>query len=67
MGGPRLIGHYHSHPAGLAEPSLRDAEAADDLGRLWLIVAVQDAALWRAVAGGSHLGRFDRVALTIID
>jgi len=38
-GGPALIGHYHSHPAGPARPSARDAAAAAGDGKLWLIVA----------------------------
>src|SRR3546814_383617 len=34
----RVIGHYHSHPNGLAEPSAVDlAAAAHDPRMLWLI------------------------------
>ena len=47
-GGERLIGHYHSHPTGAAEPSARDAAQALDVGKLWLIVAGQEMQLWRA-------------------
>ena len=47
-GGDRLIGHYHSHPTGSAEPSARDAAQALDVGRLWLIVGGQEMRLWRA-------------------
>ena len=47
-GGDRLIGHYHSHPTGRAEPSARDAAQALDVGRLWLIVGGQEIRLWRA-------------------
>lgn len=50
-GGPRMIGHYHSHPNGRAEPSDRDAEAAE-AGTLWLIVGGRKATLWKAEAGG---------------
>lgn len=50
-GGPRIVGHYHSHPNGSADPSARDRAAAEP-GQLWLIVAGNDARLWRAVAGG---------------
>ena len=38
--GMAVIGHYHSHPNGLAGPSLRDAEAIADPSALWLIAAV---------------------------
>ena len=46
-GGPKVIGHYHSHPNGSPRPSERDAEAAEP-GALWLIVAGDEAALWMA-------------------
>jgi proteasome lid subunit RPN8/RPN11 len=50
-GGPRLIGHYHSHPRGRPDPSPRDAAAAEP-GRLWLILGSGEARLWQAEAGG---------------
>lgn len=37
--GRRIVGCYHSHPGGLAEPSPRDAERASEAGFLWLIAA----------------------------
>lgn len=37
--GEAVIGHYHSHPVGKPEPSLRDIAAAHDAGLLWLITA----------------------------
>jgi proteasome lid subunit RPN8/RPN11 len=36
-GGAAVIGHYHSHPTGLAEPSPRDAADAAPDGSIWLI------------------------------
>jgi proteasome lid subunit RPN8/RPN11 len=50
-GGPRLIGHYHSHPSGSARPSARDAAAAEP-GSVWLILGGGEARLWRADADG---------------
>lgn len=50
-GGPRLIGHYHSHPNGATSPSPCDVAAAEP-GRLWLILAGGEAGLWRATAAG---------------
>jgi len=44
-GGDRLIGHYHSHPNGSAEPSPRDLAAAEP-GKYWLILGGGDARLW---------------------
>jgi proteasome lid subunit RPN8/RPN11 len=51
-GGLRVIGHYHSHPNGIAAPSARDAAEAEP-GQVWLIVAGAQATLWRAEAGGA--------------
>ncbi len=50
-GGPRLIGHYHSHPSGSAVPSACDAAAAEP-GSLWLILAGGSARAWRAGPAG---------------
>lgn len=57
-GGPQVVGCYHSHPCGPPEPSPRDAEAAAPNGWLWLIVARDQARLFRAVDQGAILGRF---------
>jgi proteasome lid subunit RPN8/RPN11 len=45
-----VIGHYHSHPGGVAAPSARDA-AASEPGWLWMIVAGRKATLWMAEEG----------------
>ena len=37
--GRRIVGCYHSHPNGRAEPSPRDGEQAGEAGFLWLICA----------------------------
>jgi proteasome lid subunit RPN8/RPN11 len=50
-GGAKLVGHYHSHPNGLATPSARDAAAAEP-GWLWMIVAGEEATLWMAEEAG---------------
>jgi len=51
QGGPRLIGHYHSHPNGSAEPSPRDLASAEP-GKYWLIIGGGEARLWLAGHGG---------------
>ena len=38
--GREIIGCYHSHPGGAAEPSARDLAAAADEGFVWLIAAI---------------------------
>lgn len=60
-GGPAVVGHYHSHPVGEAVPSLADATAADEEGRLWLIVSRDGMGLWRSVARGVVHGRFEAI------
>ena len=59
-GGPSILGCYHSHPSGRAEPSACDAAAAAN-GWLWLIVARGETRAWRAVENGAWHGRFDEV------
>ena len=46
-GGPEVLGHYHSHPTGRAEPSATDREQAAGDGSVWAIVAGGDVAFWR--------------------
>ena len=65
-GGAAPIGHYHSHPNGPARPSPADAAAADEEGRLWLIIGSGEARAWRSTAGGAHLGHFEPVYLEIL-
>lgn len=40
-----IVGCYHSHPNGKAEPSARDAEGAWDEGFIWLIAAASASAV----------------------
>lgn len=46
-GGPALLGYWHSHPNGLAEPSAADRAAASGDGRIWAIAANGAITLWR--------------------
>jgi len=41
--GAEIIGCYHSHPNGRAEPSTRDREGAGEEEFLWLIASLSDA------------------------
>lgn len=66
-GGLAVLGHYHSHPSGAAVPSAADAAAADTDRRLWLIVGRTEFGLWRSVAGGAVLGRFEAVDIEARD
>lgn len=60
--GQAVLGHYHSHPHGRAEPSSRDAARAVDDGQLWLIIGAGRITAWQAGATGMH-GRFQPVGL----
>jgi proteasome lid subunit RPN8/RPN11 len=64
-GGERILGHYHSHPSGVARPSPRDAADAAPDGSIWLIVAGEAVTAWRAVADGAEHGRFDPLRLDV--
>ena len=48
-----VIGHYHSHPNGGAEPSPRDAARATHNGQVWVIVTYGVIAGWLAVTPGA--------------
>jgi len=60
-GGERLVGHYHSHPNGSAEPSPRDLAAAEP-GKYWLIIGSGAARLWVM-----ENGRFRELQLVVVD
>lgn len=62
-GGPAIIGHYHSHPSGVAAPSATDAACATPDGSLWLIIAGGEATLWRAGPGTAVNVHFTKMHL----
>jgi proteasome lid subunit RPN8/RPN11 len=51
-GGPQVLGYYHSHPTGLAEPSATDRACASGDGRIWAIVAGGAIGWWRDTPEG---------------
>jgi desampylase len=51
-GGLELLGYYHSHPNGRAEPSASDRAAASGDGRAWAIVAGGEVLFWRDETNG---------------
>lgn len=64
--GLAVIGCYHSHPQGLAEPSACDAARARDLGWLWLIATSDAVGAFLVVDAGPVRGRFAPVGLIAI-
>jgi len=65
-GGERIVGHYHSHPSGMALPSATDAASAAADGSFWLIVGSGVARLWIATAGEGGKVRFEEALLDIM-
>lgn len=55
-GGAQVLGYYHSHPNGRAEPSPCDSEQASGDGRIWAIIANGAVSFWQdAYSGFEHL------------
>lgn len=62
-GGRAIIGHYHSHPSGIAAPSATDAACATADESLWLIVGGGEATLWRTGPGTAVNVHFTQIPL----
>ncbi len=54
-GGAAVIGCYHSHPTGIAVPSVCDAGNAMGDAAVWLIVADGAVRAWRTVKAGAFV------------
>jgi proteasome lid subunit RPN8/RPN11 len=50
--GPEVLGYYHSHPSGPAEPSATDRALANSDGRVWAIAGIGGVTFWRDDEGG---------------
>lgn len=61
-GGAQVLGYFHSHPTGAAEPSATDRAMAAHDGRIWAIIAGDEVRLWRDGDGG-----FVALSFTIIE
>ena len=46
-GGAGVLGYYHSHPVGPAEPSATDRACAAGDGKVWAIVSRDDIRFWQ--------------------
>ncbi|MFM7027643.1 MAG: M67 family metallopeptidase [Chakrabartia sp.] len=66
VGGLEVVGNWHSHPQGRAEPSAEDARCAAPDGQIWIILGQEGAQAWRAVDAGPRHGRFEQVALAVV-
>ena len=63
--GRRVIGHWHSHPNGRAEPSARDAARAAQDGQIWLIIASGDITAWAPHSRQGGPALFHPVAIEV--
>lgn len=61
-GGPQVVGYYHSHPHGPAEPSPTDQAMAARDGRVWAIAGQGEVRFWRDDEAG-----FEPLSLRVID
>jgi proteasome lid subunit RPN8/RPN11 len=61
--GRQIVGCYHSHPEGRAEPSPRDRAGAFEDGFLWLIAAVDGAGHCDVRAFLTKHGNFRRLEI----
>ena len=50
--GPHILGYYHSHPRGLAEPSATDRAQSPGDGSVWAIVGQGGVTFWRDEEAG---------------
>jgi desampylase len=65
-GGLPILGYFHSHPNGLAQPSIEDAANAADDGRYWLVIANNTVTAWQAVSKGNLFTRFNPIPMDIL-
>lgn len=64
-GGFPVLGYFHSHPNGLAEPSATDvAQAAPD-ALIWLIIAGCSITAWRPIVTDAQVSGFTPVTLVV--
>jgi len=61
-GGPQVLGYYHSHPGGAAEPSATDRALASGDARVWAIAGQGGVTFWRDGEGG-----FTPLSYTVTD
>lgn len=60
-GGSKIIGFYHSHPNGPAEPSATDAAVAAHDGRVWAIISKEEVKFWRDDPTGFEPLSYDEI------
>jgi desampylase len=64
-GGLPLLGYFHSHPNGLAEPSVIDVAQAPPDNLFWLIIAKHIVTAWQPVVTDARVTGFTRATLIL--
>lgn len=64
-GGLPLLGYFHSHPNGLAQPSEIDVAQASPDNLYWLIIANLLVTAWQPVVTGARVTGFTRATLVL--
>lgn len=64
-GGFPVLGYFHSHPNGLAEPSATDIAQAAPNGLIWLIIVGHTITAWQPVVKGARVSGFTPVTLVV--
>jgi len=63
-GPDKIMGHYHSHPNGQAQPSQHDQEQNYDTALIWVIVSISKKGAQDINAFASHDGQLASVAIS---
>ena len=64
-GGMPLLGYFHSHPNGLAQPSSIDVAQAPPDNLFWLIIANHLITAWQPVVTDARVTGFTRATLIL--
>lgn len=65
VGGLPLLGYFHSHPNGLAEPSASDVALAAPDDRFWLIIAERTITAWQPAVLNGRVTGFTPITLAV--
>lgn len=67
LNGPKILGYYHSHPNGLAQPSAHDAQTAAEDGKIWMIIANGQITAWQTIHNGKLHSKFNPMIYSIVN
>lgn len=66
LGGPEIVGFFHSHPNGLARPSATDAASAARDGKAWVIAAPDHDGAWAITCWHDGPDGFEELSYAVI-